>query len=636
MIKREADRSILLCHDVDDRWQDRSGLVVYWDKFSDDSGTYSLPELVERHEEILKSRYLNWLTAFGQSDIQGKTVVEHLQLRDDFSFWWTTLLIEKSQWKSPAIYDVFRVMALEQLQKDVGFTKIVFSLDNANTMQAVKEWCDASDIEIEIVEDDLRESSSGISALKLFKLLPYSLQGFVGLLHYFCMRLPLKWSRSRAAPGRKENKIGFVSYLFNLNRVEAKQGVFYSAYWTSLHDLLKQNKVINNWLHIFVKSSLLPNAIQASKLLRAFNNNCDVMQSHQALEFYLSLRLVRNVLRDYFYLLSARRKLVEIKSLFVLPESNINVWPLLQYDWEDSVCGKTAVLNCLYLNLFEAVAQVDTRMEQLYYIMENQGWERCLVYAWKKYQKGELIGVTHATIKDWDLRHAYSYDSCSKDFKLTPPTPDKIAVNGKAAFESMRRHGFPESRLVSIEALRYLYLHNIQKENNLYCRDERTRLLVLGDSRAALTEQLLDLLNAAVPDLPDNLEILFKSHPLCRIKLSSWPQLEMIEVSSSLESIVDRYDVALTSISSSAAVDAYLAGKLVISVRDPDSFNMSPLRGFSGVEFISSAAELLKALKLTNSAVTDRAQDYFYTDPSLHYWSSLLGCCPLRLECGNV
>jgi surface carbohydrate biosynthesis protein (TIGR04326 family) len=96
------------------------------------------------------------------------------------------------------------------------------------------------------------------------------------------------------------------------------------------------------------------------------------------------------------------------------------------------------------------------------------------------------------------------------------------------------------------------------------------------------------------------------------------------------------YDVALTSISSSAAVDAYLAGKFVISVRDPDNFNMSPLRGFVGVEFVSSAAELLKALKLTNSADSDRAQDYFYTDPSLHYWSSLLGCRPLRLECGNV
>ena len=66
----------------------------------------SIPCLVEENSESLRSRYLEWIYDLGEIKINGKRIVDHLEIRSGFSYWWMTLLAEKCNYaKSPQIDD---------------------------------------------------------------------------------------------------------------------------------------------------------------------------------------------------------------------------------------------------------------------------------------------------------------------------------------------------------------------------------------------------------------------------------------------------------------------------------------------------------------------------------------------------
>jgi len=84
-------------------------------------------------------------------------------------------------------------------------------------------------------------------------------------------------------------------------------------------------------------------------------------------------------------------------------------------------------------------------------------------------------------------------------------------------------------------------------------------------------------------------------------------------------------DIVYSSAVTSAAVDAYCTGKPVITILDGKSLNMSPLRGVSGVHFVSNAKELAIAINGAEMSELEQREDYFYLDPELPRWRSLLG-----------
>ena len=94
----------------------------------------------------------------------------------------------------------------------------------------------------------------------------------------------------------------------------------------------------------------------------------------------------------------------------------------------------------------------------------------------------------------------------------------------------------------------------------------------------------------------------------------------------SISTLLYGCDVAYTSSVTSAAVDAYCADVPVVSVLDPNTLNLSPLRGREGVVFASTSEELASALisaASTNHVVKER-QDFFTLGSNLPRWRKLL------------
>ena len=91
--------------------------VLNWQSYeiSDLDNIFSIQKIIEKNAEDLKSKYLAYIYALGEVLVHGKRVVDHLELRPGFSYWWMTLLTEKCNFaKSPQIDNVIKILALKE------------------------------------------------------------------------------------------------------------------------------------------------------------------------------------------------------------------------------------------------------------------------------------------------------------------------------------------------------------------------------------------------------------------------------------------------------------------------------------------------------------------------------------------
>ena len=61
-------------------------------------------------------------------------------------------------------------------------------------------------------------------------------------------------------------------------------------------------------------------------------------------------------------------------------------------EWRESMTGKSAVNNLLYLGLFESTMACLPRQQCDIYLLENQAWESGMICSWQTAGHGQLIG----------------------------------------------------------------------------------------------------------------------------------------------------------------------------------------------------------------------------------------------------
>jgi len=308
-------------------------------------------------------------------------------------------------------------------------------------------------------------------------------------------------------------------------------------------------------------------------------------------------------------------------------DSKFNAWPLIRNDWRESIQGQAAVSNILYYNLFKSALSCLASQDKGVYLQENQGWEFGLIRAWREAGHGEIIGAPHATIKFWDLRRFFDPRNYQQKGGNVLPLPDYVALNGEMAKERYLEGGYPAECLVECEALRYLYLESeVRQKREVKKLGMPLKFLVLGDFLSENTVWQLKLLEEFCISSRANIDIFVRPHPACPIEVQDYPGIDMEMTNMALSELLKVCDVAYTSSTTSAAVDAYSAGIDVISVLNPNSLNLSPLRGLNGVSFVSSPEELAEAIKCQSAERVglNEYSEYFFLDADLTRWISLI------------
>jgi surface carbohydrate biosynthesis protein (TIGR04326 family) len=605
--------------------------LILWQSYREAAfpDAVSIPVLVEKNANNLRSRYLKLIYDLGEVRVRKTKLYDSLELRPGLSYWWTTLVAEKCNFaKSPFIADVVRLFAFDQWAADFhGIKSMKLISANPELHECLKKWCKAKGIRFECHQ--LANKTKAIPALKqVFNRLPHTIKAVFWLLKYLIDRWPLRgtgiedWKKVTTA-------ITFISYLFNLQPKAARVGRFESNYWTELPNVLDKEKIQSSWLHIYVKNSVTPNAKSAAKLLQNFNAHHKGDQIHVALDSFLSIKSVAGAIKDYLNIKRISRLSTYTVSKSFVKDSQLMeslLWPLFKNDWERSFFGIDAISNLLMLNLFEEAFLDLPKQQKGVYLQENQGWEFGMIHAWQANGHGQLTGFPHSTVRFWDLRHFFDPRSYSRK-RTALPMPDFVAVSGDTVKDAYIKGGYPVEDLIEVEALRYHYLSEFG-DNLIRSRlssPKPLKLLVLGDYVSSNTAMQMNYLKGIVEEL-SNIELTIKPHPACPIAADDYPELQFKLSNQPLPELLGLCDVAYTSAITSAAVDAYSVGLRVISVLDPASLNLSPLRGIAGVRFVSSAEELGEALleATLQSDEGGKRVNYFNVDSLLPRWQALL------------
>jgi len=613
----------LLISDVDVHSEKIKSNVIYWSQYlsSESDGIFSLPLIVEQNAKRLKTRYLGLIYEFGEEEVNGQRIIDHLKIRKNFSYWWMTLLVEKCNYaKSPQIDNIIKLMALEYFFQENEYKKLKLLSSNSELAKSISLLANRLQVDFEWQKERNTKFNS-INLYKIFQALPNIIKSPIWLIHFLYSNWALKgvgvkeWRNTNASST-------FVSYLFNLAPDALKEGRYESRYWTSLTDLMDDNNHPSNWLHIYVKDGLLPSAKKARKLIQKFNSLQKNHQVHVTLASFLTVPLIFRTIQDWYKVFKLNKLVceqVEVNSGYL--------WPLFKKDCQDSMSGIPAISNLLYYNLFEKAMSELPVQKRGCYLLENQGWEFGLINAWQSAgHKKKLTGFPHTVVRYWYLTFYFDPLSYKRKGQCMLPLPDYLAVNGEPWKNMYLDRGYPLEDLIEVEALRYMYLSNfsVNQDKIALEKTKEKTVLVAGDYLKENTDKQLNLLSSAITDIDESIRFIFKPHPSCPVNIGDFPSLSGELSSRPIQELMKISDVVYTSLVTAAAVDAYCAGLPVISFLDGKTLNVSPLRDAKGVYFVTNSKSLAKAINTFKVNHSDQKTNYFYLDSDLPGWHKWL------------
>jgi surface carbohydrate biosynthesis protein (TIGR04326 family) len=617
-----------------------AGGVFCWRSYDQQGVVISIPRYLEDHAERIRGKYVAFIHDLGDRKISGKRLVDHFDMGEGFSFWWMTHLAEKSPFKSPRIYDCLRLIALEEILLSRHPDELTLVSVDAVLVQALRGLC--RNLKIRFCRERGSLDRVGWSLRKVYDALPYPLRGLVSLRH-FVARWPLRKLREKRWFAGPKAICVFSCYV-HLDPILCAQGRFRSRQWEELPEILRDSGRRINWIQLFMRSQEAPDAKAGLSQLQRFNSDADHQGWHVFLESHLTVRNLVLAIGKWLQIQVVTWGLSDVQAAFYPKDSAVWLWPMLRADWKSSFAGPAAMSGCLYLALFDAALSHMPRQSLGLFLYENQAWEKALLRAWRRYKHGEIIGVQHATVPFWHLYYVDDKRSLDQRNICAMPLPDRLAVNGSAALGSFVSTGYPVDRLVETEALRYINLRPLAAkcalrvdENDGLVRTARSndlRVLILGDMIPVSMQRLLVLLEEAVESLPQGYAFKLKPHPGYPIDPSVNRRINAEKISESLATILDQHDVVVAANSTSAAVDAYVAGVPVLIRRDGDQLNLSPLRGHYGACFFGTAQELVAALKeikvCAGRPTASTHEEFFFLDADLARWKRLLTSSALK------
>jgi len=590
--------------------------VVYWSKYTNEPGVVSVPFLLKKHSKEIKKQYLSWIHELGESKIKGKTIIEHLKLRDDFSFWWLTLFTEKCNFeKSTHIDQVLKVMAFNIWLNENHVLSISLSTNEKELNYIIKNLCKQKNIIFKSLLNNLDVFFS-------FKLVPgfrFIISSF-WLFKYLIKNFKfLVYKRAKLSPFES---ITFFSYFINLNKECLKMGEYRSHYWGSLPDSIINDNIKSNWIHFFVGSGFSSSLKDSEKNIKILNSN---NQRHYLFESFIDLDVFLFSIFEWLKLFgkywNVRRG---IKSNLPL---SLDFWPYFKIDLIESIFGVSAIDNLLRLNTFNKISNFIPNQNLGIYLQENQGWEISLAYSWKKAGNINLIGFPHSTVRYWDLRYFHDSRNFNRNTTLPLPLPNYVACSGPVIKDIYTKMGYPLESLIEVEALRYLkFANSIEKTKVITNELKSYDLLVLGDYKIENTVELLTTLYRTIPLLNRHFNIIFKPHPACLVDTIDVAGVKIDTSFESIEKLLPLSHIALTGSATSASVDAYLYGNKVISVYNGKTADFSPFYDISGIDFISNEAELafiLNNMKFNTMGNVNK-NVFFYLDNNLPKWKKMI------------
>jgi surface carbohydrate biosynthesis protein (TIGR04326 family) len=609
-------------------WEQRPpGLIVHWAKRSVPDGEVSLPLLVDQQDNALRAEYLAWIYTFGEIRFGGRSVREWLAVNDGLTFWWLGNLTEKSPIKTPWIFDVLKLRALELLYNDSDCREIILYSGNKILHRILARWCLDMGIPFRWVQQPTPLPTVGFVSY-WFRRLPHLIQALVMLGGFI-------WNRWRhiipaQPPPQDGQQVMVANYFPNYDADAAKQGIFRSRYWGPLHEILDNGPWTINWMLVYAGGDQ-DSFVDAIKQKACFQRQAGGKARYYFPEEFLRVKDLLRAIGLFARVVWRGWRLGSVISCFHLPGSRINFWPLAKTDWMSSIFGRQAMhssLGCLMWR--RSLESIGSQTWGLY-IWENQIWEKIMLSNWRQLQTGKLVGAQHSILCYWDLRNLEDARSHTLS-NFPPPLPDLLAINGNMSKNRLLQVGFPRHRLIEVEAVRFQYFQDMtvgkfavpllseDKEN-----EDNTLLIVSSLSGYRRQFEILSEL-AKRGALDRFTTILVKPHPLGPLNdiLQELGLRDRVTISyQPLSELWGLAAMVYAANHTSTSLEAVCNGLPTIHHLGFDGMNLSHSYDIDGVTFCTDA-DCVEKLLTHPSVLNVDVHNIFFFSTELYRWDELI------------
>ena len=612
---RENSTNILNIWDSEQPCFLNNGQVLLWRQFVTPNSlpnAVSICEIVEERAIEIRSQLLKYIYDVGESiNNNSKT---QLRLKQDFNYFWMTQFHSRTYTESGQLNNLAKVFALIQIINENKFEQITFHSSNQQLTEVIRNL--SINLNLEFKSNLVVRSKSQVTTKSRIKLrTPKPLLALFALVAQLKVSINLQANKSNV---KSDASISFFDYWYRFGSSVQENRKFESQYWTNLVGDLEITQV--NWLHNLVDQRGKTALSEANSLLKDFNQN-STKHHHSIADSQMNFKIFWSSLKDYGRLFTRTMPLSKYKSAFSIEGTDINLWPIFKNEWLNSLRGYEAMINCLRFNRLESIIKQLPQQRVGVYLIENQPWEMALIHHWRNFGHGKLVGVAHSTVRFWDLRQMSDPRRFLQVQKNLMPRPNVVAVNGPLARNSLVEANYPESEIFEVEALMYLHLAKSKINKELA---EPMTILVATDFLESATNTQMELLNELLIKSPKKYKVILKPHWSQSFK-NLHPDIEIVSGKLDLSTYFELCDVLYCSAITSAVIDGVCAGMPVIQCLDPESFNLSPLRGNSEVKFVRTTQELNDALDdVGTSARHISPSVLFNLDLNLSRWHHLL------------
>ena len=623
----EVNASILTIWDTNQtrpKYINNDESLLLWQHFASTEhpvNTVSISDVLEQNANEIRSKILNFIYSVGENVANSSKT--KLKFESGFDYFWMTQFQSRPYTQSAQLNNLAKIFSVIEIIKQHKFEQIQICTSDSNLSTIIASIAKSNYLKFKEISFNGDIAPTSIKS-QFKKIMPKPLLALIALLQQTRVMAKLKTNKTSPTHTTLSGSISFFDYWYRFGATVNETRKFESQYWTNLVDELKDTDV--NWLHNLVDQHNNSELIKAGSLQNDFNL-ANVNNQHLIIDSVAESRVVLKSAKSYLKLLIQSLWLKKYKAAFTLSDTPINFWPIFKNEWLNSLRGYEAMINCIRFHRLEFILQRLPKQRLGFYLIENQPWEMALIHLWRKYDHGQLVGVAHSTVRFWDLRLMSDPRRFLDANKNTMPRPNLVAVNGPLAHASLVDARYPENELVDVEALMYQHLANTPTDNRKKSSDASkvTTILVATDFLESATQTQMKLLNELLETTEaKNLRVLLKPHWSQTFK-DLHPRIEVVSGKEDLATYFAQCDALYCSAITSAVIDGVCAGVPVIQCLDPQSFNLSPLRGRVEVQVVRTTEELRSAINnLGGTPPIIKPNTLFNLDSQLPKWKALI------------
>ena len=616
----EVKSPTLKIWDTDQDYTNSDDSLLLWQQFTGSqfpAHAVSISDVIELNAHEIRTKILDFIYSVGEN-VAGSSKTK-LKFESGFDYFWMTQFQSRPYTQSARLNTLAKLFALIEILKVHKFEQIQVCTADPNLSTIIASIAESTSARFRTISFN-GETSPTSAKSHLKKVIPKPLLAFICLLQQSRVAAKLKTDENSSTCS---GSISFFDYWYRFGATVNETRRFESQYWTNLVDELKNTDV--NWLHNLVDQHKKSELIHIKSLQTDFNL-ANTNNRHSIIDSINESVIVVKSVKSYLRLLIRSLWLDKYKSSFTLSDAPINFWPIFKNEWLNSLRGYEAMTNCIRFHRLELILQRLPKQRLGFYLIENQPWEMALIYLWRKHGHGQIIGVAHSTVRFWDLRLMSDPRRFLEVDINMMPRPDLVAINGPLAHAAMVDARYPENELVNVEALMYQHLAIAPTNGRKKSGDSsKVTILVATDFLESATQTQMKLLNELLQTTESkNLHILLKPHWSQTFKDLD-PRMDVVSGKEDLATYFDQCDVLYCSAITSAVIDGACAGLPVIQCLDPQSFNLSPLRGHAEIQVVRTTKELMHAINnIGGTPPMIKPSALFNLDSQLPKWKALI------------